>query len=219
MSGDQQLYLLTVSARVRPGLRVEEKHTSFFEGIRGLKQPWGGQAVPPPPPSMTGRSVGVRDVTAFFSDVPVEAFVTYPHRGVLPDNGMGDDRLNMLVPTANIDLSYFIREVIPCYITAFGAYLCEYFDEQHISLGIPQRTSNPRYAVDSVGLVSYYDAVLCRRAFNLSPEQVVDRVQGICEEARLHQEGAYIIGSLRRCTFAESTDLCARLTHALTKKE
>jgi hypothetical protein len=219
MSGDQQLYLLTVSARVRPGVEIQEKHKTFFEGIRGLKQPWGGQGTPPPPPSMTGQSLGVLDVTDFFGGVPVEAFILYRYRGNLPDSSMGDDRLNMLVPTVNIDLPYFIREVIPCFITAFGAYLCEYFDDQHFSLGIPQRTSNPRYAVDSVGPVSFYDALLCQRAFDLSPEQVADRVQGICEDVRLLQGGVYIIGSLRQSTFAESTDLCARLTAALTKNE
>jgi len=54
---------------------------------------------------------------------------------------------------------------------------------------------NGRDGVYRINAVNYYDRELCQRAFNLSPEQIVERLDGKVESVSLLSDGVMLIYS------------------------
>jgi len=111
-----------------------------------------------------------------------------------------------------VDVRRLIYKIIPKYIEAFDAYLVEYSDDQLIDLAwqtpLEKRIHmNSRFDVGRVDVVSFYDDLLCRRAFKLSPAEVFDRLQGKIEHAQLLHNGVYLVGSSEVLSLDESQKL------------
>jgi hypothetical protein len=220
MRPKKQTYWLVFHARADEAVSVEQRHARFFEGIKGLPVPWGlGERPVPPIPEFKGASV-VFSMSKFFGDGVRRAQMTYVYRRMLEDRGSSDDLLNITFNPAKVDVYHLIYTVIPKYIEAFDAYLVEFFDDQFIDLAWEtspeQRVHvNPRFNVNRVNVVSFYDELLCRRAFNLTPAEVLERLQGKIEHARLLHNGVYLVGSSQVLPLDDTQRLCHEMKAAL----
>ena len=74
---------------------------------------------------------------------------------------------------------------------------------------------NPRFKVDQIWPVSFYDDLLCRRAFNLTPTEVKERLNGKIEHARLLHNGVYLVGSSQVLSLVDAQRLCRETKSAL----
>jgi hypothetical protein len=229
MKPKKQIIHLAFHSRAAEAVSVEERHARFFEGIKGLPVPWGlGDRSVPPIPAFKGASV-VFSMSKFFGDGVRRAQMTYVYRRMLEDRGSSDDLLIITFNPAKVDVHILICTVIPTYIEALDAYLVEFFDDRFIDLAFEERVEqgritftakskeyvNPRFKVERVNVVSFYDELLCRRAFNLSPAEVVERLQGKVEIARLLHNGVYVVGSSQVLPFDEARKVCREMTTAL----
>ncbi len=217
----KQPYWLVFHARPNEAIPAQQKHNLFFERIKALPAPWGlGDRPVPPAPQLKRMDCGVIGLTKFFGDGVKRAMLSYEQRRNLQDKGSSDDLLNITFDPVKVDLHYLIYTVIPKYIEAFDAYLVEYFDDRFIHLAwdtpAEQRVySDPRNEVKRVNIVGFYDELLCRRAFNLTPAKVMERLQGKIEHSRLAATGVYIVGTSQLLGFDEAQNLCRNMTTAL----
>jgi hypothetical protein len=235
MKNKKQRYCLMIHARVDEAVSAQEKHARFFEGIKGLPAPWGPGDRPVPPirdfgcptsPSISSASIAL---TKFFGNGIKRAMILYSYRWMLKDDGSCDDRLIIAFDPAKVDLHHLVYTVIPRYIEAFDAYRVDCYDEQFVDLAYEERVEesgtvftpkskeyiNPRFKVDEVWPVSFYDELLCRRAFNLSPAEVMERLQGKVEHVQLLHGGVYLVGSSRALPLDEAQKLCQEMKQAL----
>jgi hypothetical protein len=221
MKAKKQKYWLVVHARADEAVSAEEKHARFFEGIKDVPPPWGlGDRPAPPTPQFGRMSLASISLTRFFGDGVQRAMLSYVYRRWLRDDGLSDDALNITFDPAKVDVYHLIYTVIPKYIMAFDSYLVEYFDDQFIDLAwetpLGKRVpSNPRFNVSYVWPVSFFDQLLCRRAFNLSPAEVLARLQGKIEHAQLLYNGVYLVGSSQALPFDEARRLSREMKDAL----
>ena len=133
---------------------------------------------------------------------------------------LADDRLIIDFDPAKVDVHHLTYTVIPRYIEAFDAYLVKYYDEQFVDLAWEtppeQRVhTNPRLNVNRVDVVCFYDELLCRRAFNLTPAEVMGRLQGKIEHAQLLHNGVYLVGSSQVLPSSDAQNLCREMKNAL----
>ena len=230
MKKKKQRYCLVFHARVDEAVGAEQRHTRFFEGIKDIPPPWGlGDRPTPPAPDFGRSSSAAIGLTKFFGDGVKRAMLTYRYRRMLSDDGYSDDRLIIDFDPAKMNVHHLIYTVIPRYIEAFDAYRVDYYDEQFVDLAYERREeegrvtltakskveTNPRFKVDEVWPVSFYDELLCRRAFNLTPAEVMERLQRKVERAQLLHGGVYLIGSSRVLPLDDAQKLCRELKSAL----
>lgn len=235
MKTKKQRYCLMFSARVDEAVSAPQKHARFFEGIKELPLPWGLGDRPVPPlrdfdypadPSISAASIGL---TKFYGNGVKDAMILYSYRRMVKDEGFYDDRLTIYFDPAKVDLQHLIYTVIPKYIEAFDAYLVKCYDEQFSALAYEERVEegriiytpkskehiNPRFRVKDVWPVNFFDELLCRRAFNLTPAEVLERVQGKVEHARLLHSGVYLVGSSQVLPLEEAQKLCEDMKQAI----
>lgn len=230
MKKKKQRYCLVFHARVNEAVSAEQRHTCFFEGIKNAPVPWGlgNRPVPPSPDFGRGSSACI-GLTKFFGDGVKRAMLTYRYRRMLSDDGYSDDCLTIDFDPTKVDLHHLIYIVIPQYIEAFDAYRVDYYDEQFVDLAYEEKgmetlitftgkskvDANPRFGVERVDVVSYFDDLLCRRAFDMSPTEVVERLQGNAEYVQLLHGGVYLIGSSQVLPFEEALGLSRKFKNAL----
>jgi len=207
-----QKYWLVLHSRADESVGVEQRHARFFRGIEGIPEPWGlGDRPVPPIPKFKGGSSASLGLTKFFGDGVHRAMLSYRYRRMLDDDGLSDDLLNIVFNPAKVEIHHLVYTVIPKYVEAFDAYLIEFFDDQMIDMaanelkGLPV---NPRQYVHRVGVVSYFDDLLCRRAFNLTPADLAGRFEGKIEHVRLMDNGVYLVGSTRGLPLHDAQKLC-----------
>ena len=230
MKNNKQRYCLVFHSRASEAISAEEKQAHFFHTIRDIPVPWGlGDRSPPPAPKFGSYSSAVTSLTKFLDNGVKRAMMTFVYRRLLEDKGSSDDGLMITLDPSKVDLQLLIYTVIPKYVEAFGAYLVEYFDDQLIDLAWEEREEegrvistskskvhiDPRYKVEQVNVVSFFDELLCRRAFNLSPAEMLGRLQGKVEHARLLHGGVYIVGSSHTLLLSDAQRLCREMTAAL----
>jgi hypothetical protein len=227
MKTRKQRYCLIVHARADEQIGAERRHTRFFEEIKDLPAPWGvGDRAIPRAPNVRHGSLDAIDLTKVFSGAAKSAMVTYCPRGKLSDDGYSDDRLFVDIDPAKVDLNHFAMEVIPRYIEAFDGYRAECFDEEFVHDAYEnqgdeeqpvgsQEHDNPRMTALEVMPISFFDELLCRRAFNVTPAEVLERMRGKVEYAQLLHGGVYLVGSSRSLPFEEAQSLSKEMTRTL----
>jgi hypothetical protein len=210
-----QRYWLVLHARADEAVSVEQKHARFFGGIKGVPEPWGlGDRPAPPAPKFKGGSSASVGMTKFFGGGVHRAMMSYRYRRLLSDEGLSDDLLNIVFNPAKVDLRNLVYEVVPRYIEAFDAYLLEFFDDQMIDLAAEELKGapvNPRQYVHRVGMVSFFDGVLCRRAFGLTPAELAGRFEGKIEHVQLMHNGVYLVGTSQLLPLDAARTLCGEM--------
>ena len=232
MKTKNRSYQLVFRSRADERVSAAEKYSCFFEAIRKLPPPWGpGDRPIPPAPHFKRQSSASVSLTKFLNDGVRRAMMTFVYRRMLTDNGSSDDLLIITLDTGKLDVHYLIYDVIPEYIQAFNAYRVEYFDDQLIELAYEERQeqgrstltakskvpTNSRFDVEKVTVVAFYDELLCRRAFNLSPAQVLERLKEKTEYCQLLHGGVYIVGISKNLPLVDAQKLCDEMTAALRR--
>jgi|GEM_PF-1652941 len=229
MKTAKQRYCLVIDARADEKVGAEQRHALFFERIKSVPAPWGmGNQVVPRGPTFRDGDFDAIGFTKFFGGAVKQAMLTYVYRRTLDDSGDSDDRLFIDIDPAKSDLHQFAQVVIPRFIEAFDGYRAECFDEQFLFSANkvregeivarspePTEVDNLRFRVTEVMPISFFDELLCRRAFNRTPAEVLERMRGMVEHARLLHGGVYLIGSTRALSFDEAQALSDEMTRTL----
>jgi hypothetical protein len=221
MNKKKQKYWLVLHSRADETIAAEQKHSRFFERLGALPAPWGSAGRPAPPvPSFGRSSSAVISLTKYFGGGVQRAVLSYRYRRLLNDDHLSDDLLSMTFDPAKVDVRHLTYTVIPMYTEAFGAYLVEYFDDTLIDVAWDTSTEgrsnvNLRTGVNRIDVVGFYDDLLCRRAFNLTPAEVLHRLTGKVEHGRLLDTGVYFIGSSRVLPVDEAQRLAGEIRAAL----
>jgi hypothetical protein len=199
---------------IRHRYDATEDHEALYrkamEKLSEIAPPWGlkGIEIKPFPPMKDLPSNGVsytREVGAPFKMFSV-GFQNRRRKIAPKDHAMHDD---MLIGDFNmnhkaVDHSYLVKTVFPCYVEAMGAY-CAVIDKYDVLRELQEKNGlnregpeDSRHVVDAIFNANYWDRELCRRAFGLTPEEVVDRLQGHVAETRILLDGVLVIYSHER---------------------
>jgi hypothetical protein len=216
MGKNIQKYWLEFASRAHKEVSVETKHTAFFEGLSSLPERWGlGSRPMPPVPEFNGGILAVCTLTKLLG--VSKSDIMYEYRRDFPDDSQYDDRIAIIFHPSQVDMGHLVYTVIPAYIEAFDAYRVEYFDDALVPVLAqrPKIRHNKRNGVSDVGPISFFDDLLCQRAFGLHASAVVDLFNGKIEHAAVLHGGAYLVGSSRVLSFEESQRLSKEMKEHL----
>jgi hypothetical protein len=193
-------YELMLRSRANPSEPYEEKHARFFARLRQMPHSWGmaGQEAPPCPKMGSRELDGVRFGKLLGKGIRAQVCYLFRHSGLSKDLGMNDDFVDLSFNPEKVDYRQLVHEALPVYIEAFHGYMAQLKDDAFFEGDFPKEREmklDDRHGVYRVHLVSYFDRLLCQRAFNLTPEEIADRLSGRIEEVRLIHDGVYLIGS------------------------
>lgn len=129
----------------------------------------------------------------------VRGELVYQTRQSCPDTGNADDVVSLSFDPGKMPLSIVLSEVFPQYLSAFDAYTGHVGDEEflHRDFDAKQGRFDPRKAVFRLYQACYFDQTLCRRAFDLPPEEVARKVEPIALQVVLDVNGVRLIFSDR----------------------
>ena len=195
--------------RPRADEPIEARHASVMEGLMDINPPWGlrgKQRVPVPP---IGEELQVEVDLGPVLAPGLNAKLTYVLRSAsyLRDEGQYDDCLFVDFEHGLTDYREFVVTVFPAYVRAFHPYRGAIVQDEDLVLEDWDRVVELRKATgrdvdgrDSVfriGPVNYFDRELCRRAFDLTPEEIVSMLQGRVESVSILLDGVLIVGTSR----------------------
>lgn len=199
----------------------EVLYDAAYRHLSGLAQPWGLEGVPMiPMKEIWGRGgIGIK-YTKPSRASPVNAFwfgYQTRHRTGLPDDrAMHDDSLQIEFYPHKFDgeWAYLLDVVFPAYVAATRPYIAQLLD-QDISVNDaflinewgdaspnPDHV-DPRLGIHRIWPANYWDRELCRRAFRLSPEDIVTRLSGKVASCRIVDDGVITIYSYDRMLAAD----------------
>lgn len=122
--------------------------------------------------------------------------------GHVGDRAQSDDFMTIRFDEEKADYRAFVIGTLPKLIATFRPYRGACQTDSTVALddwdevrSLSERTGRNEDGRDSVYRiwpVAYYDDILCRRAFGLEPDEVVNRAAPACEEARLLEGGAFL---------------------------
>ena len=135
---------------------------------------------------------------------------------------MWDDFFDMAFNPKKVDYEQLVIRVLPRLIIAFDAYYAELGDREFVYMDFDAARAaglgDTRHGIYRVYPVSYFDNVLCQRAFGISAGDVVTRLTGCAERAELVNGGAYVIGSSKPLELEEADKLCWAMKDCITGK-
>lgn len=209
-------------------------HDRQYRIISELAPPWGlkGRDQIPLPPTADRQSVAAR-YPATDRSAPIRDFrfgyVNRSRGAPLPDEPSYDDTLTVQFYPKKVqeDWHYLFDHVFRNYIDATLPCFGRLYDEQiHTedvasfddALGVS--SFNPDYidwhtGVYRVWQANYWDGALCRRAFDLSPEQIVRRLSTIAARCDLYRAGVILIYSYATMRGEEIMQINGKILPAL----
>jgi hypothetical protein len=151
--------------------------------------------------------------------------VSYPLRDkeYLRDAARYDDSLFMDFDAAQIDFAELTQKVFPALIEGFDAYRAAVKDDAQCLedwsriAALAKETGRDvdgRDTVFRIHAVNYFDKELCKRAFDMTPSELLQKLGGVFDRAELFQEGVLLV-----CTkaFPEADEL-RRIEEAFRKE-
>lgn len=214
-------YETMIRSRAKRVESIAEKHKRFFTQLSEISPPWGikGAVVPEPPAPGGNLGVGVSVSKLLGKGVSGRAY--YVFRREFEDLGMHDDFFDMSFNPAKWDYRQFAYDVLPKYIVAFDAYFAQvgHVEFGHVDFDAERNfgSGDTRFGVYRVRPVSFFDRILCERAFGINPREIAARLQGSVESVELLQDGVYVIGSSQVMKFEEADSLCWKIKRRITK--
>ena len=110
---------------------------------------------------------------------------------------------------------------LPKIISSFDAYFAELGDAEfvHIDFDAQRQAGfgDSRFGVYRIRPVSFFDKILCDRAFGMTPEEIVGRLEGKVEQATVLKNGVYIVANSEPMELDEADKLCRELKRLLAK--
>lgn len=217
-----------VSARIQRGDSIAERHARIVAGLAQIDPPFGlkGKPLPPPPPEDCGGKGDWHCGFTIHDKMPVITYVSYlaregwrPDYDIYQDNGDFDDNYNILIYPgfSKQDYQNFIFTTYPRVIKAFEGYEAtlgfaenvDFIDELKSKTpsgarGIYTYVFDRRREIGCLKQVHFWDGLLCRRLFDISPEEVIRRLEGKVPLVRPLRDGVYVVFSEKmELTFEE----------------
>ncbi len=130
--------------------------------------------------------------------------VSYPlrHKDYLRDIAHHDDSMIIEFDSGGVDFGELTRQVFPQLIEAFGAYRAAVKDDA-VSLedwpriaALAKSTGKDvdgRDGVFRIHAVNYFDKMLCMRAFNMEPAELIKRLGGVFDRAEPFLDGVLLV--------------------------
>jgi hypothetical protein len=144
------------------------------------------------------------DLTSFMRD-GVSGALSYSARFnyEMQDKAMFDDILTLQLEVSKLNYEDFCPKVFSQIITAFDPYRAAIVQDLDLDLDdfeeIVEMSQNLRIDVDGrdsvfrVNPVNFFDQQLCRRAFRLDVQHVIERLRGHVQEATVLIDGVLIV--------------------------
>jgi hypothetical protein len=146
----------------------------------------------------------------------------FQYRTEFNDAASDDDFISIEFNPKKVNYKTFVREICPILVNAFDSYLLLVRDEEFIfedwDAGRKLQIDD-RHGVYRLGPVAYYDGLLCKRAFQKTPEEIKQCLEGVAEEATLLRDGIYIIGSSEVLEFEEAKALTEKLKSSVMEQK
>ena len=207
MKGAEPLrYKLGLRHRATLEESVGERHATFIENLRNLAPPWGIPAgYVAKEASVPRGKLSARITLKGALGSPLKGFVAYILRKdnyLGPDEAFYDDVFFVEFNPSKVDYGSFVRSVFRRYVEAFDAYRAtvmelntggEDWAEVVQRFRTTGKNTDGRDGVYRISAVNYYDALLCRRAFGLTPRQIVARLKGAVEQVEELGDGVLLI--------------------------
>lgn len=184
---------------------INQFHKQIMETISSIDELWNGQNVEKVELENAGSCSG-SNLTPVLKD-GFEGAVSYIFRdeNYLSDKAMYDDFMSLDIDTDKVDYTSFILDVFPQLVKAMNAYRATVILDEELDLGDydeivdqvekTEKDIDGRDTVYRINSVNYFDRELCLRAFELSPEQIVERLNGKVKSVFLLMHGVLLITS------------------------
>ena len=199
-------YCLDLRHRPRVQESIAEKHKIFCNTLKEFDFPWGykGHSVP----NIDVKKPKIVYVVKLKELSPrgLRSYLTYSLRSdqYLRDVAEHDDGVIIEFKPKDLDLSFFVKEVFPRYIESFDCYRASVINRElsrddwtavSEKMNSTGKDVDGRDGVYRVNEINFYDRELCKRAFSLTPEKIVERLEGKVESVYLFHDGVVLIYS------------------------
>lgn len=177
----------------------EKKHLRFLDGIQQLNDPWNLKNATKI--ADVGGDLSTEVMLTKHLGRGLKGWIDYKYRSEqnLQDYGSDDDFIAIDFDPKKVDYGYLVRIIFPCYALAFEAYRSAFTnielkteDYCKIRKGIDDYT-NFRNSIFRINAVNYFDRELCRRAFAMSPEKIVEKLGNKLEDVRMLGDGVLLV--------------------------
>jgi hypothetical protein len=206
-------YTVDVRARALQTEPYEVRHREFFAALKEIPHPWGLEGREGPPVPRVGNdyiSTGISFTNLLGKGIRGQVMYQGRFVHLKEDIAANDDFVDLSFNPEKVAYSEFVKTVFPIYITTFAGYSAFIYDEAFNQYDWDAGRAwgiDGRHGVFRIHPVSYFDRLLCQRAFQLTPEQIADRLANRIEEVRLLHDGVYLIGSSEPLEFDVARDL------------
>lgn len=187
--------------RAKSNESYEDFHTNFLMAISELDSPWNLKDLEPI------KSIGSELlVTLSLNNILGKKFkgrITYMYRNqnYLEDNAQYDDNIFIEFNPGKVDYNEMVKILIS-YVSAFECYRATIHNWAITKSDWPQVTEycnttgkdiNGRDGVYRINAINYFDRELCMRAFGLSPEEIINKLNGKVENIFFLNDGVFLI--------------------------
>jgi hypothetical protein len=191
-------FSIELRARASQNLSIEIKHNLFVQSLVEVSPPWGiKRDNMPQTPDAGSELVASFNLGNFLGKV-AKGHVYYQFRRPFRDEASHDDFLDLTFNPNKTDFRTLAYEVFPEYLAAFDPYVGTVTNDEFSHMDYEALRAmhfDARHMVFRISQVAFFDALLCQRAFKLSPEMVAEKLKGVVEHTRLISTGILIIGS------------------------
>lgn len=202
-------YDFEVRSVAQQGQSIEEKHCQFLLGLEGVPAPWGVERPLEAPDPGSGLSASLKVATMLGAGLRGD--LVYQFRRPFRDDASQDDYLNITFNPEKIDYVALVTTVFPRYVGAFDAYYAEISDDEFTFMDHDQRRTlgiDKRHAIFRLPPVCYLHRDLCARALDMTPAQIVHRLQGSVAHLQETATGVIIALTDRPLPTMEMDALC-----------
>ena len=218
-------YTVNVRSRFAFGVTPDSLYDHAYEVLSRLERPWGLRGInkKPLPAVKSNFTTGVSYTREIGRQIRSYAlgFNNRDHTKQPPDLPMYDDALLVVIRPKQLTqelTNSLLRDALPAYVEAMHPYWIALEEDalalEDARMKLADGTSVPRPGyVDSrkgvhrIWPANYWDKELCRRAFDLSPAQVVERLSPHVAEARIIEGGVLLVADCEIPADRKSTRL------------
>ena len=208
-SNESLNYEIELRYRARANEDFLDRHTGFIEEVKYIDPPWG---IKDYQSALTLPEIGdhlsvERDLSSFFGNgISCRAAYVLRNENYLRDDAEFDDHCFFTFNAELVDYEYLVTEVFPTYLKAYTPYRATIQNYEIATTDwdtiakiceVSGKDVNGRDGVYRINAANYFDAELCFRAFRLTPERVVEKLNGKVEKVEVFQGGVLIIYTSR----------------------
>lgn len=197
--------------RSTPNESLNDRHANFINVISKLNIPWNLKELKALPDIGSDLTLTLSLSGVLGKGINGKLVYIYKGYEYLQDNAQYDDNIFIEFNLNKVDVETIIN-IFKVYIVAFDCYRAsvnnidvssEDWDGIVEECNSTGKDVNGRDGIYRINAINFFDRELCLRAFNLSPEQIIERLEGDVESVSLLHDGVLLID---RSNFLESDE-------------